>query len=125
MVFREGKRSSYFYVVAEGEVALELGVPQRHAVEIFTVGAGQLLGWTPYLGRGPMTATARCRTPCRLITFDAAKVLVLCTQDTHFGYEFVRRAAQAIAERLAATRQQLLDLCLDVLPVVTEEGGEG
>jgi CRP-like cAMP-binding protein len=122
VVFREGQTSPSLYLVVEGNVSLEINVPDRGRIRFETVGAGELLGWSPLLQAGPMTATARTLAPTRLIALDAAQVKALCAHDTGFGYELVQRAAQALSQRLAATRLQLLDVYRDLLPLGPEEG---
>jgi CRP-like cAMP-binding protein len=107
VVFREGQTSSSLYLVAEGSVSLEINVPGGGSVRFQTVGPGELLGWSPLLDVGPLTATARTLAPSRLIAIDAAQVQALCAHDTGFGYEFIRRVAQVLSRRLDATRRQL------------------
>jgi CRP-like cAMP-binding protein len=123
-VFREGDATAYIYLVAEGRVALEIQMPVG-AVRIETIGAGELLGWTPVLKAGPMTATARTLTPCRLIVLRAPQVLALFEHSPRLGLEFMRRTALALADRLNATRLQLLDVYRQELPVVSDPGGGG
>ena len=106
-IFREGQNEHKVYVVVEGEVALEIRVPDLDVVRVHRVGPGDLLGWSPVLGRGPMTATARALTPCRLAALDAERIRALAERDTRFGLEFFRSMTIALAERLRATRLQL------------------
>jgi CRP/FNR family cyclic AMP-dependent transcriptional regulator len=108
-IFQEGDHERHVYVVAEGEVILEMKVPNIGAVQVHQVGRGDLLGWSPILGRGWMTATARTLTPCRLIALDAEQVRALAESDSRFGMEFFRSMARALADRLRATRLQLPD----------------
>jgi CRP-like cAMP-binding protein len=107
VVFREGQTSPSLYLVAEGSVSLEINVPGGGSVRFQTVGPGELLGWSPLLDVGPLTATARTLAPSRLLVLDAAQVQALCARDTGFGYEFIRRVAQVLSRRLDATRRQL------------------
>jgi CRP-like cAMP-binding protein len=108
-IFREGDVGRFIYLVADGHVALEVGVPGQGAVQIDTVGVGELLGWSPVLGTGPMTASARTVTPCQLIALDAARLSALCARNPTFGMEFIRRMASVLARRLSSTRMQLVD----------------
>jgi len=108
-IFQEGDHERHVYVVAEGEVILEIKVPSIGVVQVHQIGPGDLLGWSPILGRGWMTATARALTPCRLIALDAEQVRGLAENDTRFGMEFFRSMASALADRLRATRLQLPD----------------
>ena len=108
-IFQEGDPEHHIYVVAEGNVVLEIKVPGLGIVQVHQVGSGDLLGWSPILGRGRMTATARALTPCRLIALDAEQVTTLAECDNRFGMELFRSMAGALAERLRATRLQLPD----------------
>jgi CRP/FNR family cyclic AMP-dependent transcriptional regulator len=108
-IFQEGDHERCVYVVAEGKVVLEIKVPSLGVVRVHQVGPGDLLGWSPILGRGWMTATARALTPCRLIALDAEQLRALAERETRFGMEFFRSMASALADRLRATRLQLPD----------------
>ncbi len=109
VLFREGHESPYVYLLLQGEVSLEIEVPGEGPLSVQAVGAGELLGWSPLLGLGPMTATARTTTRCRLATLAAADVLALSKQDPLFGEEFLRRTAATLSQRLRALRLQVLE----------------
>ena len=117
VLFREGDRVAHIFLIAEGNVALDVGVPGHGARRIHTVGPGELLGWSPVLDQGPMTATGRAMVPTKAVLIDAFQVLALCHQDPNFGFAFMRRTAKALAERLNATRLQLLDVYRHELPI--------
>jgi CRP-like cAMP-binding protein len=108
-IFHEGQNENKVYLVVEGEVALEIRVPDLGVVRVHKVGPGELLGWSPVLGHGAMTATARALTPGRLAALDAERIRALAERDTRFGMEFFRAMSMALAERLRATRLQLPD----------------
>jgi CRP-like cAMP-binding protein len=120
IIFSEGQKSPNIYIVLEGKVALEIWVTGHGATTIQTVGPGKLLGWTPLLSSGLMTATARVVEPCRLVAINAMQVLEVCGQNPKFGMEFMRRTALALARRLSATRLQLLEAYENELPVISE-----
>jgi len=113
-LFREGLHSDHVYLLADGEVSLEISLPDIGAIEIQTVALGELLGWSPLLGLGWMTASARAVSPCRVLELDVAKLRALANNDPHFGMELMRRVAVTLARRLNATRLQLLEArCTD------------
>jgi CRP-like cAMP-binding protein len=91
-----------------------------------TVGAGDLLGISPVLGQTRMTATARTVAPTQALQLNVGQILTLCEHNPRFGYEFMRRAALAVAKRLNATRLQLIDVfgaqMPDVAGVRRDEG---
>jgi CRP-like cAMP-binding protein len=109
VLFEEGCPSSHIYFVLEGTVLLEMKVAGGPPVQIQTVGPGELLGWSPLLGIGPMTATARTATGCRLAALEVLALLQFCDSDPRFGLALLRQVAVVLAERLHATRTRLLN----------------
>ena len=121
IVFREGQKESRLYLIVEGSVSLEYCTPGLGCKRLQTVAAGELLGWSPILGLAEMTATARVLEPATLLILDARQLITLCEHNPRFGYEFMRRTALALSQRLSATRLQLLDIYHHELPVVPEQ----
>jgi CRP-like cAMP-binding protein len=108
ILFSEGQSSEEVYLLAEGQVALETAIPSQEPTCVQTVSTGELLGWSPLLGLGVMTATARALTPCRALALNAAHILSLAEEDPAFVLDIMRRTAITLARRLNATRLQLL-----------------
>ncbi len=122
MLFREGDQLPHVFVVVAGTVALEVSGPDHRSCRFQTVGPGELLGWSPLLGGGAMTASSRAVTDVKVLAIDAKAILAVCDQDPRFGYQFMRRTAAAIAARLSATRLQLLDVYKHELPTPPPTG---
>jgi CRP-like cAMP-binding protein len=113
-LFQEGLHCDHVFLLGEGSVRLEISLPDIGAVEIQTVGPGELLGWSPLLGLGWMTASAKALTACRVLALDVARLQALASEDPHFGMELMRRVGVTLARRLNATRMQLLEArCTD------------
>ena len=110
IIFSEGQEEHRLFLVLEGEVALEINVPDLGRLQVHKVAHGKLLGWSPVLGAGPMKATARALSLCRLAAFDASEIRTEAEQHPRFGMEFFRCMSAALAERLRATRLQLPDI---------------
>jgi len=125
VIFREGDPPKYIYFIERGHVALEIQIPGGGHKRLHTVGEGELLGWTPALGQSRMALTARTLDPTRVCRIDAKQVLALCEQNPRFGYEFMRRTAWALAQRLVASRLQLLDVYRHELPHIEDADAEG
>jgi CRP/FNR family cyclic AMP-dependent transcriptional regulator len=109
MIFKQGDESGLFYLILSGKVALEVTGPGR-VVRIQTVGEGEELGWSVVLAEGGKHFQARAIEPVRALTFDGPRLRQVCEQDPVFGYQFVRKLLKVVANRLQATRMQLLDL---------------
>lgn len=117
VLFREGDEVTQIWIVASGKVAIDILGPEDRLHRIHAIGDGELLGWSPIFGTGPMTATATALTDVRSVSMDAAAILAMCQADPVFGYRFMRRVAVAIATRLHSTRLQLLDYYQFELPL--------
>ena len=61
-----------------------------------------------------MTASAKALTKTKAVAIDAEAIRNWCDKDPKFGYAFMKRLAGAIAQRLNATRLQLLDVYRNV-----------
>ena len=55
------------------------------------------------------------------LAINAEAAIALCREDPEFGFEFMHRVAMVLAERLTATRLQLLKHCGGQLPEVQIE----
>ena len=109
-LFHEGDEADTFYVVRQGDVAIETFVPARGPVTIETVGAGDALGWSWLFAPYRWHFDARALTPVRATAFDGACLRGKCDADPALGYELIGRFAQLLIERLQWTRLRLLDV---------------
>lgn len=109
IIFREGDPSSFFYLIVSGKVALEIATPGRF-IAIQTVGDGEELGWSSLLDQVNKQFRARCLDPVRALAFDGARVIAACETDHEFGYMILRKVLEIVADRLRATRLQVLDV---------------
>jgi len=110
LVFREGDESHKFYLLRAGKVALEIRVPGRGAIILQTVNEGEVLGWSWMVPPYKKQYDARAVELTRAIAFDGACIRKKCEEDPKLGYEFFKRFAVLIAQRLSAARLQLLDM---------------
>ena len=120
VIFREGQQLADIYLILSGSVSLEICAPGIGCKRIMTISEGDLLGISPVLEQSHSTATARTTLPTEVIQVNASQILTMCEHDPRFGYEFMRHAAQAITQRLNATRLQLVDVYGEQLPTVKE-----
>lgn len=116
LLFQEGTEHNDIYFLLDGHVRLEMLVRDRGRVSVMTVGAGDVVGWSPLFGGHPMTATATALEPTRALAFDGKQLRELCAANHELGYHVMRHIAITLSERLLATRLQLLDLFRDHEP---------
>ncbi|MEX0679487.1 MAG: cyclic nucleotide-binding domain-containing protein [Pirellulales bacterium] len=121
ILFREGTQNDQLMIISVGRVALDMRVPPRGDVRIVSLGPGDMVAWSALLGGGRMTTSAVALEDTQIVAIRAADVLALCQSDPVFGYHLMRQVALALANRLVATRLQLLDLFADTAPVISRE----
>lgn len=109
-IFHEGKENHFLYLVHTGHVGLDMHVPGRGRVRILSLGPGEMLAWSALLGDGRMTVAAVAVDDTQVVAVAAHKLNEVCRTDHDVGYELMSHMARALAQRLTATRLQLLDL---------------
>jgi len=109
-LFREGQEAGQFYIIRHGKVAIELAAAQRGVINIQTVGEGEILGWSWLIPPYSWRFDGRAVELTRVIALDGKCLRAKCEEDHQLGYEFLKRFSHIIAQRLDATRLQLLDL---------------
>ncbi len=117
-IFKEFDLAKDVFVIISGEVSLVSCTPASGCRKLMTVQAGEMLGWSPLVGRPRLHDTAHTLSPINAIVFDGQQILTFCEEHPKFGFQFMHRAAKVLAERLSATRLQLLDICGVRLPEV-------
>jgi CRP-like cAMP-binding protein len=111
VLFREGDRENFLYIVIEGRVALDIFIPHRGKIRIYTAEPWDLFGWssvTPTIHQ--RTAGAVAVVDGLIVGIDSAKLRELCDSDHDLGYVVMRRLANLVASRLLVTRLQLIDM---------------
>ncbi len=109
LLFRQGEQANHCYLIRHGKVALEVLSPQRGPVVIQTLGDGDLIGWSWLVPPWYWRFDARALELTRAVVLDGTCLRRKCEEDVHLGYELLKRFSLIIAERLEATRMQLLD----------------
>ena len=109
-IFREGDEANAFYFIRHGKVVVETFVPQKGPVVIQTREEGEILGWSWLVPPYRWHFDARAFELTRAIALDGKCLRDKCESDHGLGYELMKRFTLIIAERLEATRLQLLDI---------------
>ena len=119
IIFREGQKADFLYVVAKGKVDLRFRFPsfkrrfffmkQDSSLEItmYTVPEEKTFGWSALIEPHQYTQSAYCVETCGLIRIDGKKLLELCERSSNLGFHVMRNLAQLISERLKLHRDQI------------------
>ena len=111
VLFREGDKQEFIYVVIEGRIALDMFIPHRGKIRFYTAEPGEVFGWssvTPTIRQ--RTAGATAVVDGLIVCINAEKLRQVCDEDHDLGYLVMRRMANVVAGRLLVTRLQLLDM---------------
>lgn len=109
-IFHEGEEADRFYLIRHGKVALEVFAPNRGAITIQTLEAGEILGWSWLIAPYRWRFDAKALELTRAIALDAKCLRGKCEEDHDLGYELLKRFAYIIGQRLEAARLQILDI---------------
>jgi CRP-like cAMP-binding protein len=109
-VFRESEPANAFYFIRQGRVQIETHIPQKEPVIIGTRDDGDVFGWSWLVPPYKWHFDARATVVTRVIAMDGKCLRGKLDEDHDLGYELMKRFSLMIAERLEATRLQLMDI---------------
>jgi CRP/FNR family transcriptional regulator, cyclic AMP receptor protein len=115
-VFEQYGPAKHVYVILSGEISLAIADPGESVRQIGAVHGGDLMGWSPLVGRMRLYDTARTVNTVKALEFVGSELMDFCAANPAFGFEFMRRVACVLAERLSGARLQLLELSGMFLP---------
>ncbi len=125
LLFREGDREDFMYVILEGQLSLDAYVPSHGMHGIYTADPLDILGWssmTPVVRQ--RTATATAISPVKLLRFDSSALRRMCDEDHDLGYLVMKRLANVCASQYLVDRLMLYDLIMKISqeqPVIAPE----
>lgn len=109
-LLREGDEADTFYLIRDGDVAIESDIPAAGAASVARVGAGGITGYSwlfpPY--RNSFDSIAL--TNVSAVALDGECLRGKAEADHELGYQLMKRFAQVMLDRLQATRRQMLDV---------------
>ncbi len=108
IIFKEADAASRFYLINEGEIALEAEGPDGARILVQTIDSGDFLGWSWMFPPYKWHFSARAVEPTTAIFFYATSLREQCDGDPVLGYKLMNRIAKVVIERLQTTRRALL-----------------
>lgn len=109
IIFREGEKSDFFYLILSGKVALEVRT-SGHVLRVQTLEVGDELGWSSFLEDEPKRFQARALVRVHALKFEGAQLRKACAEDRELGHALEHRLLQVVSSRLQATLLQLSDI---------------
>ena len=103
ILIREHEYASTFYLILEGEIAVEISGEGTKPSLVQKLRGGDVLGWSwlypPYMWH----FTARVVKNGKAIAFNAPALVVHAEQDPKFGYQLMKRLTAHLIQRLKHT----------------------
>lgn len=110
IIFREGARAEYIYVLLEGKVTIRVHLTSRP--ENLTVSVinkpYQAFGWSGVVSPNHFTASALCESDCRVLAIPGKELMEMLREDPLAGFLIMCKISEMISSRLRSTRQVLV-----------------
>jgi CRP/FNR family cyclic AMP-dependent transcriptional regulator len=106
VIFTIGGSASDVYLLETGKVDIQIEF-KIHDYEImstvYTVGKGEIFGWSALVPPHRLTASARCEGKADVIMINGKELMEFLEKDKHIGYVVMKNLSALISSRLAAT----------------------
>ncbi len=109
-LLHEGHEPAAFYLIRHGRVALEIHVPGRGAIQMESLGPGDVLGLSWLIPPYREHLDARAVEPVVALAFGCQCLRDKLEADHDLGFALARRMFERAYQRLERVRLQRLDL---------------
>lgn len=107
MLFRQGDQGDELFIIARGEVRIDLPIPGRVSHHLATFGPGDFFGEIAFLDRRPRTAEASARTEAEIYVLSRAAFDRFAKKEPRLAGQVFAGLARILAERLRRTDAEL------------------
>ena len=122
VIFREGDRSDYFYMIKNGKVLLEKRISSKITVSIASIKPGLSFGWSALLN-DPLRLDAVCSEASTIYALDAKESMQLMEDNPKMGYLVYRNLIRIVQRRLDLRTEQFVRVISkhpDIQPLLEE-----
>jgi CRP/FNR family transcriptional regulator, cyclic AMP receptor protein len=105
-----GDAPDSFHAIVSGRVGIEVTATGRAPLVVATVHAGDVVGWSWFIGRQPWQFDVVALDNVRSIALDVNGLLDACDRSDDLRDEITTRLLRVVADRLRSARLQLVDL---------------
>ncbi len=98
IIFRQGENADFFYILVQGKVDISVG---ENGHTVYTVNnPGEVFGWSCALGRSEYSATAECKSDCKVVKIKGEDVIKFLEKSPEKGIIFFKSVARILVNRL-------------------------
>jgi CRP-like cAMP-binding protein len=106
VIFTIGGFAKDVYLLKAGrvDIQIEFKIYDNEIVTtIYTVGKGEIFGWSALVPPHRLTASARCQGKSDVITINGKELMGLLEEEKNIGYGVMKNLSGLISSRLAST----------------------
>jgi len=100
IIFEQGERAEYLYVVVEGEVAVRFKPDDAPELFVSRIKEGEVFGWSAAFGSGTYTSGAVCTEPAKMLRVRGTHLKMLRENHPETGILILERLAAIVAKRM-------------------------
>lgn len=110
IIYQAGEVGQAIYLILEGEVAVEMEVVDYGPVTLFTLGPGQLFGWSSLFPTRRKQARARVVQPTQVIAINASALRDMLRADHEMERAIMNCMTEVVVDRVRGARLELAKL---------------
>ncbi len=106
VIFTIGGSAKDVYLLKSGKVDIQIEFKiyeNEVKTTIYTVGKGEIFGWSTLVPPHRLTASARCQGKSDVITINGKDLMELLERERNIGYVVMKNLSALVSSRLAST----------------------
>jgi len=106
VIFTIGGSATDTYLLKAGKVEIQIEFKiyeQEVRATVYTVGKGEIFGWSALVPPHRLTASARCEGKADVIMINGKELMEFLEKDRRIGYVVMKNLSALISSRLAST----------------------
>jgi CRP-like cAMP-binding protein len=106
VIFTTGGFAKDVYLLKAGRVNIQIEFKiydNEIVATVYTVGKGEIFGWSALVPPHRLTASARCKGRSDVIMIDGKELLGLLEKEKNLGYWVMKNLSGLVSSRLAST----------------------
>ena len=112
-LLREGDKADTFYLIRDGDVAIESDIPAAGPLSVARISEGGITGYSWLFPPHRNSFDSLALTDVSAVALNGECLRGKAEADHELGYQLMKRFAQVMLDRLQAARRQMLDVYSD------------
>ena len=109
-LWKQGDHAKVLYLIDSGQIALEILVPHQGPLQIETLSAGEVLGWSCLIEPYRWHFDARALEDVSALVLEGKRLRQQCDDHPTVGYRILKQLTPFLEMRLQKTRLRILEL---------------